>query len=147
MGKLTSGLVGVEDKPVLERFIQIAQNETIVRRQDFIEMISQMGQSGIVGRDVVWNYVKSNWDVIVERFGIGNRHLGRVVSRVSRTFNTQAQLDDLRAFFLKYPDGGAGARNRLVAEETLIQNIEWASDPQRVEKISEWLKDNLKDMQ
>ncbi len=56
----------------------------------------------------MWNFVRSSWPYLVSRFSLNDRYLGRLAYNVANDFNTQTQLDEMRDFFSKYPEAGAG---------------------------------------
>jgi glutamyl aminopeptidase len=58
-------------------------------------------------------------------FTLNDRYLGRVPKSISSGFSTKLELEELKAFFAKYPDAGAGARARKQAIEKVENNIKW----------------------
>ena len=44
----------------------------------------------------------------MERFTLNNRYLGRLPGQVTKSFVTRFKRDEVKAFFKKYPEGGAG---------------------------------------
>ena len=45
---------------------------------------------------------------MVDRFSLNDRYLGRIPKTISSGFSTKLELEELKAFFTKYPDAGAG---------------------------------------
>ena len=45
---------------------------------------------------------------MVDRFSLNDRYLGRIPKTISSGFSTKLELEELKAFFAKYPDAGAG---------------------------------------
>ena len=102
----------------------LAQNETIIRSQDYFTTMTYLSNND-VALPLVWNYTRQEWPNLVERFSLNNRELGRVPKSISTTFSSQHRLDEMRAFFEKYPEAGAGARARKQALENVGNNIDW----------------------
>ncbi|KAE8630534.1 hypothetical protein XENTR_v10000861 [Xenopus tropicalis] len=74
---------------------------------------------------------------LIDRYNINDRNLGRIVTRISGTFNTATQLWQMENFFEKYPNAGAGEIPRKQALETVRNNIEWVAANK--EGIKSWL--------
>jgi glutamyl aminopeptidase len=45
---------------------------------------------------------------LVNRFTLNDRYLGRVPKSISSGFSTKLELEELKSFFAKYPEAGAG---------------------------------------
>ena len=61
-----------------------------------------------IGLPIVWEFIREEWPYLVERFSLNDRYLGRMPKYISYTFSSQLRLDELLAFFKKYPEAGAG---------------------------------------
>ena len=81
---------------------------------------------------------RAEWaEYLVPRFSLNERYLGFLVPRISRRFDTQLQLDEMRAFFQRYPEAGAGERSRREALETTQANINWLAKHRQ--RLADWL--------
>ena len=56
----------------------------------------------------MWDYFRSHWPDLGDRFSLNDRYLGRMPKFISTDFNTEFQLQQMRDFFAKYPEAGAG---------------------------------------
>lgn len=114
----------------------MAWNESYVRGQDYFTCLTYISNNRI-GKSLVWDYVRENWPRLVERFGINERYLGRLIPSITGSFVTQTKLEEMEAFFAKYPEAGAGTAARKQALETVKFNIKWLQ--QNKAKIAQWL--------
>lgn len=159
--KLLQGLAWIDQPWILERFIRLAKNETIVRRQDYFTCLRYIGQNPI-GMPLVWNFLRDEWPYLVERFSLNDRYLGRMPQYLTHSFSSQFRLNEIKDFFKKYPDAGAGMeiknllhlqkhlliktfiqigkRSRLQAIEKIQNNIKWLENHE--ETIGKWLHNN-----
>jgi glutamyl aminopeptidase len=135
--RLLYGLAQVRDPQVLHRFIRLAGNETVVRRQDYFTALSYIAGNP-VGTGIVWDFLRAEWTGLVDRFSLNDRYLGRIPKTASSTFATPFQLDQLKAFFALHPEAGAGARARKQAVEQVENNIRWLG--QHGGAIQAWLE-------
>uniref|UniRef100_A0A1I8P3V9 Aminopeptidase n=1 Tax=Stomoxys calcitrans TaxID=35570 RepID=A0A1I8P3V9_STOCA len=135
--KLMEALAAINEPQILQRFINLAWNENNVRRQDYFTCLQNISRNP-VGLPLVWDYVRKNWPRMVERFGINERYLGRMIPAITARFATQTKLAEMEAFFVKYPEAGAGTAARKEALETVKYNIKWLE--QNLKPISKWFK-------
>ncbi|KAF0311859.1 Glutamyl aminopeptidase [Amphibalanus amphitrite] len=122
---------------LLSRLLTLAKNESYVRSQDFFTLCSTVAANP-VGNPIVWNFLRAEWEsYLVPRFSLNERYLGFMVPRITRHFDTQLQLDEMRQFFARYPEAGAGERSRREALETTQANINWLKNHR--DELARWL--------
>ncbi|XP_073818639.1 glutamyl aminopeptidase-like isoform X2 [Musca autumnalis] len=134
--KLMEALAAIKEPWILQRYINLAWNENYVRGQDYFTCLQYIAQNRI-GSSLVWDYVRENWPRLVERFGINERYLGRMIPSITSRFASQTKLDEMEAFFAKYPEGGAGTAARKEALENVKNNKKWLEENQ--EQVRKWL--------
>ncbi|KAM7362149.1 glutamyl aminopeptidase-like [Cochliomyia hominivorax] len=137
--KLMYGLSGVKVPWILKRFIDLAENGNNVRRQDYFTCIQNIAGNP-VGEPIVWEFVREHWEDLVARFTLNERYLGRMIPAITAHFSTETKLEEMEAFFAKYPEAGAGTVSRLQALETVKYNINWMKT--NLKKISKWLSEH-----
>jgi len=135
--KLIYGLAQIREPWVLRRFLNLAKNESNVRSQDYFAVLSYVS-SNPVGNTIVWNFLQTEWNYLVDRFTLNDRYLGRIPVTVSNLFSTEFELDQLKRFFSANPEAGAGARARKQAVEQVENNIRWLEKHNSV--IQSWLE-------
>ncbi|GAB1864921.1 Aminopeptidase [Camponotus japonicus] len=135
--KLMKGLASVKSSTILKEYIDKALDEEFVRTQDFLKCLIMISENPD-GTLLVWDWVRNNWDLLVKRYTLNDRYLGQLIPAITKSFATETKLQEMKAFFAKYPDAGAGANNRAKALETVSWNIKWLSEAPP--KIDEWLK-------
>ncbi|CAL4066098.1 unnamed protein product [Meganyctiphanes norvegica] len=122
--KLREGLANTRDGGIARRWLLLAQNETLVRSQDYFPVLKSLAAKPW-HTYIIWDFVKNNWDALVDRFTLNNRYLGWMVKSVTTTFTTEQQLKEMQDFFAANPEAGSGARARKQALETVEKNIKW----------------------
>lgn len=137
--KLMQGLSAVKEPWILQRFIELAWDENNVRGQDYFTCLQNIARNP-VGQSLVWDYVRENWEKLVERFGINERYMGRMIPVITGRFATNQKLEEMETFFAKYPEAGAGTAARKEALENVKYNINWLKANK--DQISEWLANN-----
>ena len=125
--KLGAGLESIRDKKVLEKFIQLAKNETIIRTQDFPTTMAGIGNNPI-GTQIVWNFIQDEWDYLACRFSLRPRTLDMIVQSAVSSFSTETELNIVKEFFTAHPEEGSQSRTRLQTIEQIENNIKWLKD-------------------
>lgn len=136
--KLQSSLTSYRDPLVLKRLIDLASDDTVIRGQDYFNLMGQIAANRN-GEALVWDYVRENWPKLVDRFGLSERYLGRMIPTITSRFTTQTKLEEMEQFFAKYPEAGAGANARIQALEAVRNNIKFLE--RHLVSIATWLKE------
>uniref|UniRef100_A0A4X2K432 Aminopeptidase n=1 Tax=Vombatus ursinus TaxID=29139 RepID=A0A4X2K432_VOMUR len=133
--KLLYGLASVNDVTLLSRYLDLLKDTNIIKSQDVFTVIRYISYNSY-GKYMAWDWIRLNWEYLINRFTLNNRNLGRIVT-IAEPFNTEFQLWQIQTFFNKYPEAGAGAASRENVLETVKNNIEWLK--RHREDIKEWL--------
>ncbi|KAM5193552.1 glutamyl aminopeptidase [Mantella aurantiaca] len=139
--KLLQGLASPNSIPLLDKYLKCINDTNIIKSQDALNVIYYISVYSKLGKQMAWDWVRINWDFLVNRYTINDRNLGRIVTRISGTFNTDTQLWQMENFFERYPNAGAGVTPRKQALETVKNNIEWVANNKN--GIKAWLDLNV----
>ncbi|XP_050532031.1 glutamyl aminopeptidase-like isoform X2 [Daktulosphaira vitifoliae] len=138
--KLMYALTAVKEPWILTRLIQMAKNESCVRSQDYFILLTNIGHNP-VGSLLLWDFLRDEWEYLVDRFTLNDRAFGRLIPSVCARFNSPRRLEEMKEFFSKYPEAGAGAAGRRTALEAVSNNIKWLEQHEII--ISDWLTNAL----
>ncbi|XP_034530930.1 glutamyl aminopeptidase [Notolabrus celidotus] len=138
--KLLYGLASVNNVDLLYKLLEASKDETVVRSQDLFTVVRYVSLNP-VGQSMAWDWTTLNWDYLVNRYTINDRNLGRLLGRISTSYNTELQLWKMEHFFSLTPDAGAGQMPRQQALETVRNNIEWIRANEN--EIRRWLENNV----
>ncbi|XP_043917396.1 glutamyl aminopeptidase [Protopterus annectens] len=134
--KLLYGLASVQDVKLLNRYLTYIKNSTVIKTQDVFTVLRYISFNKY-GKTMAWDWTRLNWEYLVDRYTLNDRNLGRLISRITDSFNTELQLWQMESFFELYPEAGAGEMPRKQAHETLKNNIEWVHMNRK--EIQDWL--------
>ncbi|XP_065573933.1 glutamyl aminopeptidase-like isoform X1 [Artemia franciscana] len=137
--KLLQGLASVQDPYIINQYLILAKNDSFVRSQDYFSVLQYISGNPI-GEPLVWNFVRDEWQYLVDRFTLNDRYLGNMVKSITSRFSKQVQLDEMEKFFMDNPEAGAGARAREQALETVRNNIKWVKNNTPI--VESWLREN-----
>ena len=104
-----------------------------VRSQDSITVVAGVAANP-KGRDLAWDFVKSNWGEFDRRYGGGGFGLMRLVSICSH-FNSQDKADDVDSFFAEHPAPAAERTIRQALERVRL-NIKWLETNRQ--ELTDW---------
>ncbi|NXJ67330.1 AMPE aminopeptidase, partial [Rostratula benghalensis] len=135
--KLLYGLASVKNITLLDRwYLKYIYNTSLIKSQDVFTVLRYISYN-TYGKTMAWDWIRLNWQYLVDRFTINDRNLGRIVT-ITQTFNTELQLWQMENFFEKYPNAGAGELPRSQSIEQVKNNIEWLKVNK--EEIRRWLE-------
>ncbi|KYN04893.1 Glutamyl aminopeptidase [Cyphomyrmex costatus] len=137
--KIMMGLAGINSTKVLQEYISRAVDEKYVRTQDFLNCLIVISRNPD-GTSLVWDWVRENWEFLVNRYSLNDRYLGQLIPSITRSFATQSRLDEIKAFFEKYSEAGAGAASRARTLEIVSKNIKWIAKNAKI--IDKWFLKN-----
>jgi puromycin-sensitive aminopeptidase len=130
--RLGQALANFRDEKVLKK-VAIFSFSSSVRKQDSITMLSSVALNP-VGRDVVIEFMRENWQEILNRYGDGGHMLTRLVKAFSLTAE-EKHFKILKDFFKKNKTPGA-ERAVKQALEKIENNISWyKKEKQNLEKF------------
>uniref|UniRef100_V9ILV5 Aminopeptidase N n=1 Tax=Apis cerana TaxID=7461 RepID=V9ILV5_APICE len=99
---LIRGLAGIQSSWILNEFITTATDENYVRAQDFFSCLIAISENPI-GTPLVWDWVRSNWEFLVNRYTLNDRYLGSLIPSITKTFATEIKLNEMENFLLSIP--------------------------------------------
>ncbi|NWH17545.1 AMPE aminopeptidase, partial [Grus americana] len=135
--KLLYGLASVKNITLLDRwYLKYIYNTSFIKTQDVFTVLRYISYN-TYGKTMTWDWIRLNWQYLVDRFTINDRNLGRIVT-ITQNFNTELQLWQMENFFEKYPNAGAGELPRSQSIEQVKNNIEWLK--LNKEEIRIWLE-------
>ncbi|XP_077395201.1 glutamyl aminopeptidase [Festucalex cinctus] len=138
--KLLYGLASMQDVTLLWRLLEASKDTNVVRSQDLFTLVRYVSYNPL-GQSMAWDWTTLNWEYLVDRYTINDRSLGRLLNRLSISFNTELQLWKMEHFFSLTPNAGAGEMPRQQALETVRNNIQWVR--RNEDEIRLWLESNV----
>ncbi|XP_070178504.1 uncharacterized protein [Littorina saxatilis] len=118
---------------LLQRLLDMTLDSTVIRAQD-VRSVVQAVSSNPVGRDMTWAFLQQHFDILPNFMTTGS--FGRMVVFVTRHFNTQYQMEEVRRFMTDRDVSVAESSFRQILEQTSL-NIAW------VDKYFNIIKDFL----
>ncbi|XP_006885282.1 PREDICTED: aminopeptidase N [Elephantulus edwardii] len=139
--KLRSSLACSTEVWILNRYLSYTLNPDLIRKQDATSTISSIA-SNVHGQNLVWDFVRSNWNKLFIDYGGSSFSFASVIRSVTQRFSSEFELQQLEQFKKDYAHIGFGSGTRAL-EQALEQtrtNIEWVKRNQKV--VLQWFTEN-----
>ncbi|XP_004398356.1 PREDICTED: aminopeptidase N [Odobenus rosmarus divergens] len=139
--KLRAALACSNQVWILNRYLSYTRNPDLIRKQDVTSTLSSIA-SNVVGQNLVWDFVQSNWKKLFEDFGTGSFSFSNLIQAVTRRFSTEFELQQLQQFKTNNMDVGFGSATRALEQalEKTKANIKWVKENKEV--VLKWFTEN-----
>ena len=132
--RLLGALTEFEDADLLMTTLERSLDTEFVRTHNTISIVARTAGNPN-GKDLAWDFLKSNWSEFDRRYGEGGFGLMTLVSIAGR-FTTQEKLEDVERFFT---DTSVPAAERTIRQalEAIRLNVAWLEKNRG--PLAEWL--------
>ncbi|XP_041041968.1 endoplasmic reticulum aminopeptidase 1b isoform X1 [Carcharodon carcharias] len=141
--KIRLALTNSKDTEKLQWLMDQGLQGDIVKIQDLPSVVISVGKNP-TGYHLAWEFLKKNWDKLIEKFELGSPSIAYTLSGVTSQYSTRLKLEEVRRFFESLKDNGSQLRCVQQAVETIEENLRWME--KNFDKISTWLE-NLKSIE
>ncbi|GAB6025285.1 hypothetical protein CHUAL_010702 [Chamberlinius hualienensis] len=138
---LQTALGASQDPWILSQYLEYSLQRDKVRPQNTYIVLRSVYWNPI-GRDMTWRFVKSNWEKLVEMFGIGSFTMANIISDMTSRFNTRFDYLDVKSFFESH-DTGSGKRAVKTSLEKISSHCDWLEKNEKL--VEDWLRKNVKE--
>jgi puromycin-sensitive aminopeptidase len=110
------------DAALLQKTLDWALTEE-VRNQDLMFPLGSVA-SNPLGREMAWNFLKTNWETLFKRYGEGSFLLSSILSSAASYFSSHEKATDIEEFFKAHPAPNAARTITQIVEKTRV-NATW----------------------
>ncbi|XP_047594607.1 aminopeptidase N isoform X4 [Lutra lutra] len=139
--KLRAALACTNQVWILNRYLSYTLNPDLIRKQDVTSTLSSIA-SNVVGQNLVWDFVQSNWKQLFDDFGTGSFSFSNLIQAVTRRFSSEFELQQLEQFKKNNMHIGFGSATRALEQalEKTKANIKWVKENKEV--VLRWFTEN-----
>ncbi|XP_042546730.1 endoplasmic reticulum aminopeptidase 1 [Dipodomys spectabilis] len=109
----------------------------IIKTQEFPHILTLIGRNS-VGYPLAWQFLRENWNELVQKFELGSSSLAHMVLGTTNQFSTRTRLEEVKEFFSSLKENGSQLRCVQQTVETIEENIRWMD--KNFDKIRVWLQ-------
>ncbi|XP_020033622.1 leucyl-cystinyl aminopeptidase isoform X1 [Castor canadensis] len=122
--KILEALASSEDVRRLYWLMKSSLHGDIFRTQKLSFIIRTVGQN-FPGHLLAWDFVKENWDKLVQKFHLGSYTIQSIVAGSTHLFATKAHLSEVQSFFENQSEATFQLHCVQEALEIIQLNIQW----------------------
>ncbi|XP_010864061.2 leucyl-cystinyl aminopeptidase isoform X1 [Esox lucius] len=122
--KILQALASTQDTRRIVWILNAGLQGSIIQTQELPLLIGTVSD-GFAGHLFVWNFVKENWDSIIEKFPLGSYPIQSIIKSTTSQFSTQMHLEEVQGFFSGLKERGHPMRSVQEALETIRLNQDW----------------------
>ncbi|XP_003799752.1 endoplasmic reticulum aminopeptidase 1 [Otolemur garnettii] len=109
----------------------------IIKTQEFPGILILIGRNP-VGYPLAWQFLRENWNKLVQKFELGSPSIAHMVMGTTNQFSTRTRLEEVKGFFSSLKENGSQLRCVQQTIETIEENIRWMD--KNFDKIRVWLQ-------
>uniref|UniRef100_A0A8C0Y4A0 Aminopeptidase n=1 Tax=Castor canadensis TaxID=51338 RepID=A0A8C0Y4A0_CASCN len=126
-----------QNKEKLQWLLDQSFKGDIIKTQEFPYILTLIGKNP-VGYPLAWQFLKENWNKLVQKFELGSATIAHMVTGTTNQFSTQTRLEEVKGFFSSLKENGSQLRCVQQTIETIEENIRWMD--KNFDKIRLWLQ-------
>ncbi|XP_024419079.2 leucyl-cystinyl aminopeptidase [Desmodus rotundus] len=134
--KILEALASSEDVRKLHWLMRTSLSGDTIRTQELSFVIRTVSR-GFPGHLLAWDFVKENWDKLVQKFHLGSYTIQNIVAGSTHLFSTEAHLSEVQAFFEKQSEATFRLHCVQEALEVIQLNIQWME--KNLKTLTWWL--------
>lgn len=108
-----------------------------IKTQEFPKILTFIGRNP-VGYPLAWQFLRENWNKLVQKFELGSPSIAHMVIGTTNQFSTRTRLEEVKGFFSSLKENGSQLRCVQQTIETIEENIRWMD--KNFDKIRVWLQ-------
>ncbi|XP_036166331.1 leucyl-cystinyl aminopeptidase isoform X3 [Myotis myotis] len=134
--KILEALASSEDVRKLYWLMKTSLSGDTIRTQKLSFVIRTVGRH-FPGHLLAWDFVKENWNKLVQKFHLGSYTIQSIVAGSTHLFSTKAHLSEVQAFFENQSEATFQLRCVQEALEVIQLNIQWME--KNLKTLTLWL--------
>uniref|UniRef100_A0AAQ5XX61 Aminopeptidase n=1 Tax=Amphiprion ocellaris TaxID=80972 RepID=A0AAQ5XX61_AMPOC len=139
--KILFALTSSRDSNKLQRLLDLGLEGKVIRSQDLSSLILMVARNSR-GCNLAWNFVKKNWDTLVQKFQLGSFCIRNIIIGTTGQFSSQEELNEVNMlFFESIKEQASQLRATQVALDNVQKNVRWVQ--RNLETLRSWLNEQI----
>ncbi|XP_061585050.1 endoplasmic reticulum aminopeptidase 2 isoform X2 [Cololabis saira] len=139
--KILFALTSSRDTEKLQRLLELGLEGKVIRSQDLSSLILMVARNPR-GHYIAWNFVKKNWDTLVQKFQLGSFCIRNIIIGTTGQFSSPDDLPEMQLFFESIKEQASQLRATQLALDNVQKNIRWVQ--RNLQPLRNWLNDQMK---
>ncbi|XP_006885440.1 PREDICTED: leucyl-cystinyl aminopeptidase [Elephantulus edwardii] len=133
---ILKALASTADIRNLYRLMKISLDGNRIPTFRLSAIVQEMSQS-LLGHLLAWNFVKENWDVLVQKLAVRSYPMRGIIAALTHMFSTKTRLSEVRGFFETQPEDTFKYNSIQDGLEVIQLNIQWME--KNLQALTLWL--------
>lgn len=129
------------DTNKLQRLLEIGLEGDVIRSQDLSHVIMLVARNP-QGHHLAWDFVKKNWDTLVQKFQLGSPCIRHILVGTTGQFSSPKELTEVELFFESIKEQASQLRATQIALDNMKKNVRWVQ--RNLEVLRSFLRDQRK---
>ncbi|XP_037536391.1 endoplasmic reticulum aminopeptidase 2 [Nematolebias whitei] len=139
--KILFALTSSRDTHKLQRLLALGLEGKAIRSQDLSHLVLMVARNPR-GHYLAWNFVKKNWDTLVQKFNLGSFCIRNIIIGTTNQFSSPEELSEVKLFFDSIREQASQLRATQLALDNVQKNVRWVQ--RNLETLRNWLKEHMK---
>uniref|UniRef100_A0A669DZC3 Aminopeptidase n=1 Tax=Oreochromis niloticus TaxID=8128 RepID=A0A669DZC3_ORENI len=138
--KILYALTSSKDTSKLEGLLELGLEGKVIRSQDLSTLILMVARNP-KGHYLAWNFVKKNWDTLVQKFQLGSFCIRNIIIGTTNQFSSPEELTEVQSFFESIKEQASQLRATQIALDNVLKNVRWVQ--RNLETLRKWLSEQM----
>uniref|UniRef100_A0A7N6ADK8 Aminopeptidase n=1 Tax=Anabas testudineus TaxID=64144 RepID=A0A7N6ADK8_ANATE len=134
--KILFALTCSRDTNKLQRLLELGLEGKVIRLQDLSSLILMVARNP-QGYHLAWDFVKENWDSLVQKLQLGSFCIRNIIIGTTGQFTSPEELAEVQLFFESIKEQVSQLRATQVALDNVKKNVRWVQ--RNLEPLKNWL--------
>uniref|UniRef100_A0A672I739 Aminopeptidase n=1 Tax=Salarias fasciatus TaxID=181472 RepID=A0A672I739_SALFA len=112
------------DTNKLQRLLELGLEGDVIRSQDLSHVVMFVARNP-QGHHLAWDFVKKNWDHLVQKFQLGSPCIRNILISTTGQFSSPKELTEVKLFFESIKEQASQLRATQIALDNLKKNVRW----------------------
>ncbi|XP_072923757.1 endoplasmic reticulum aminopeptidase 2-like isoform X2 [Hemitrygon akajei] len=135
--KIMSALASSRNPDKLARLLELALQGDIIKLQNLAYVVLAVSRNPH-GQLLAWNFVKENWNKLIEKFQLASFTVQRLIIGPASQFSSREELEEVETFFDSIKEQSSQLRSVQIALENIKNNIRWLD--RNLGSLRSWLQ-------
>ncbi len=136
--RLLSALARFKDPDLLQQTLKRSLSDKVRTQDSVLAMLAVLANR--FGRQLTWQFIQDNWQLLVDRYGQGGHMLSRIPDQLGMVFARHELADELETFFNTHDKPGIERSIQQALESIRLQADWWERDK---DSMNEFLDSSL----
>nr|XP_012560415.2 aminopeptidase N-like [Hydra vulgaris] len=133
-------LTETKNKTILQRLLNYTLDTNIIGSEDTPYVLGNIASNSRIGRELTWNFIKKNINMLLQRYGNELFLLPKLFSSVINSFTKNEDLRDIELFFNNNMDLKSGKQAVKQSIENIKAKLEWKKKNE--DDLNRWVLNN-----